>query len=213
MGERGSSRGATGPAGNELRVGDELSLGADYMAGGSTAILGKRGSGKTYTCRVLAEELLAAHVHLVILDPMGAFWGLRAGLDGTSQGLPIPIFGGQHGDVPLESSAGALMADLVVEERLSMILDMSGFTSRTQERSFAAAFFDRLYRRNRDLVHVLIDEADLYAPQKPQQQEAPLLATMENLVRRGRNKGIGVSMTSQRHVDCTSEQVRSYRRS
>lgn len=198
MGARGSSRGSTAPAGNDLRVAAELSLGADYMAGGSTAILGKRGSGKTYTCRVLAEELLAAHVHLVILDPMGAFWGLRAGVDGTSEGLPIPIFGGQHGDIPLESSAGALIADLVVEERLSMILDMSGFTSRTQERSFAAAFFDRLYRRNRDLVHVLIDEADLYAPQKPQQQEVPLLATMENLVRRGRNKGIGVSMTSQR---------------
>lgn len=86
---------------------------------------------------MLAEELFAAKVHLVILDPMGVL---------------IPIFGGRHADAPLEPDAGTLMADLVVEERLSMILDMSGFQSRTQERNFAAGFFDRLYRRNQDLM-------------------------------------------------------------
>lgn len=75
------------------------------------------------------------------------------------------------------------MADLAVDEHLSMILDLSGFGSRTQERTWAAAFFDRLYRRNQDLVHVIIDEADLFGPQRPRAQDAPLLATMENLVR------------------------------
>lgn len=79
-----------------------------------------------------------------------------------------------------------------------MILDISSFSSRTQERNFASAFFDRLYRRNHDLVHVIVDEADMFAPQRPRGQDAPLLATMENLVRRGRNRGIGVTMTSQR---------------
>lgn len=184
--------------GGELDIAPGLTLPADYVAGGSLAILGKRGSGKTFASRVLSEELFAAQVHLVILDPMGVFWGLRSGADGVSDGLPIPIFGGQHADAPLEPDAGTLMADLVVEERLSMILDISGFSSRTQERNFASAFFDRLYRRNHDLVHVIVDEADMFAPQRPRGQDAPLLATMENLVRRGRNRGIGVTMTSQR---------------
>ncbi|MBO0881498.1 MAG: ATP-binding protein, partial [Mycobacterium sp.] len=103
-----------------------------------------------------------------------------------------------HGDAPLESSAGTLMADLVVEEGLSMILDLSGFGSRAQERTFASAFLDRLYRTNTDLVHLIVDEADLFAAQKPRREDTHLLVTMENIVRRGRNKGIGCTLASQR---------------
>lgn len=183
---------------NQLKIATGLTLDADYIAGASLALLGKRGAGKTYACRVLAESLFDAHVQTVIVDPMGVFWGLRSSADGEQEGLPIPVFGGEHGDAPLESSAGALMADLVVEEGLSMILDLSGFGSRTQERTFAAAFLDRLYRANKDLVHLIVDEADLFAPQKPRREDAHLLVTMENIVRRGRNKGIGITMASQR---------------
>lgn len=183
---------------NTLKIAPDLSLDADYIAGASVALLGKRGAGKTYASRVLAESLFDAHVQTVIIDPMGVFWGLRASASGEQDGLPIPVFGGEHGDAPLESTAGALMADLVVEEGLSMILDLSGFGSRTQERTFAAAFLDRLYRTNKDLVHLVVDEADLFAPQKPRREDAHLLVTMENIVRRGRNKGIGITMASQR---------------
>jgi hypothetical protein len=183
---------------NTLQVASGLQLDADFVAGASVALLGQRGAGKTYACRVLAEELVGAHVQTVIVDPMGVFWGLRSSADGETEGLPIPVFGGSHGDVPLEPSAGALMADLVVDEGLSMILDLSGFSSRTQERAFAAGFFDRLYRTNSDLVHLIVDEADLFAPQKPRRDDAHLLVTMENIVRRGRNKGIGLTMATQR---------------
>ncbi len=183
---------------NELRIAPGLALDADYVAGGSFGILSKKGAGKTYTGRILVEEMFAAKVQVVVVDPMGAWWGLRSSADGEEEGLPLPVFGGLHGDAPLEPSAGALMADLVVNEGLSLILDLKGFSSRTQERQFAAAFFDRLYRRNHDLVHLFIDEADLFAPQKPRGQDAPLLATVENIVRRGRNNGIGSTLITQR---------------
>lgn len=183
---------------DHVNIAPSLRMDADFVGGASLALLGQRGSGKTYASRVLAEELLAAHVQTVILDPMGVFWGLRSSAAGTRQGLPIPVFGGKQGDAPLESSAGTLMADLAVKEGLSMILDLSGFGTRSQERAFASAFLDRLYRTNRDLLHLIVDEADLFAPQKPRGQDAPLLATMENIVRRGRNKGLGVTMATQR---------------
>lgn len=181
-----------------LNLGQGLSLEADYLAGRSLALLGKRGAGKTFTCRVLVEEFHKAEVQTVIVDPMGVFWGLRSSANGQRSGLPIPVFGGSHADAPLEPSAGALMADLAVEEGLSMILDLSGFTSRTQERTFAGAYFDRLYRANKHLLHLVVDEADLFAPQKPKAQDAPLLAITENIVRRGRNKGLGITLASQR---------------
>lgn len=183
-----------------MKIAPGFTLDPDYLAGRSIALVGKKGSGKTFAMRVLVEEFHAARVQTVIIDPMGVFWGLRSSADGASEGLPIPVFGGMHGDAPLEHTAGELMADLAVGEGLSMVLDLSGFTSRTQERQFALAFLDRLYRSNKDrnLIHVMVDEADLFSPQKPRPQDAPLLAVMENLVRRGRNFGIGTTLATQR---------------
>lgn len=158
---------------DQLRIASDLRLGADFVAGASTALLGQRGSGKTYASRVLSEELLAAGVQTVILDPMGVFWGLRSSATGTKEGLPIPVFGGKHGDAPLEPSAGTLMADLAVEEGLSMILDLSSFGTRTQGRTFAAAFLARLYRTNRHLLHLVVDEADLFARHRSHAAQTP----------------------------------------
>jgi hypothetical protein len=176
-----------------------LQLDPDYIGGGTFALLAKKGWGKTYAMRVMAEEFAKTGVPFVALDPMDAFWGVRASKDGKgSGGLDIPIFGGEHGDVPLEPTAGKLMADLVVEEGLSMVLSIAHFGSRAAERRFALDFLGRLYRTNRDLVHLLIDEADLFAPQKPQAGDQKLLGETENIVRRGRNKGIGITLGTQR---------------
>lgn len=83
-------------------------------------ILGKRGSGKTTTASVFAEELLKANLPLVIVDPTGAWWGLRSSKDGKRDGFPITILGGDHGDVPLEETAG--------EEAPPLVLDLSALS-------------------------------------------------------------------------------------
>ena len=57
------------------------------------AILAKRGAGKTYTAAVLVEEMMGAGVPVVIVDPVGVWWGLRSSADGTAEGLPVVIFG------------------------------------------------------------------------------------------------------------------------
>lgn len=181
-----------------LRIADGLTLDPDYIGGGGLAILAKKGAGKTYAGKVIAEELWAHKVPFVAVDPVGAWWGLRMNPDATGEGLSVPIFGGPHADVPLERTGGRLVADLIVDERLSAILDLSGFESHAAERQFMRDFLERLYRRNRDLVHLLIDEADLFAPQQPQPGDRPLLGAMENVVRRGRQHGIGATLITQR---------------
>lgn len=188
-----------------LRPAPGIALAVDQAAGWTYGVLAKKGAGKTYTGRVMAEEFHAAGIPFCVLDPTGAWWGLRAagavptdGSKGADEGLPVVIFGGEHADVPLEPTAGKLMADLLVEDRIPMVLDLSGLGTRAGERRFAHDFLDRLYRRNRELVHLFVDEADLFAPQKPAAGDQPLLGVMENLVRRGRIKGIGVTLISQR---------------
>lgn len=183
---------------SKLRIAPGLELDADYMGGGTFALLAKKGAGKTYQGRVIAEELWKAKVPFVALDPMDAWWGLRAAADGKGEGIPVAIFGGPHGDAPLERTSGKLMADLVVDDGLSMVLSLKHFGSRAAERQFALDFLERLYRRNSELVHLLIDEADLFAPQRPQAGDQPLLGVTENIVRRGRNSGIGITLITQR---------------
>lgn len=113
-----------GSENNQLQISDDLSLPAEAVTQ-TFAILAKRGVGKTYTALVIVEELLKASLRVVVADPVGVCWGLRAGADGRSAGLPIIIFGGDHGDIPLEPSAGGMIADLIVDEEFSAVLDMS----------------------------------------------------------------------------------------
>lgn len=161
------------------------------------AILAKRGVGKTYTASVLAEELLKAGLQVVVVDPIGVWWGLRAAADGKGPGLPIVILGGDHGDLPLTEKSGELIADLVVDERLAAVLDLSGFRKGEQTR-FMQDFAERLYHRNRAPLHLVLDEADAFAPQRPMPGQQRLLGAIEDLVRRGRARGLGVTLVTQR---------------
>lgn len=174
-------------------------------------ILAKRGAGKTYTAAVMAEEMLEAGLPVVVIDPLGVHWGLRSSADGKSAGYPVVIFGGEHADVPLEESAGTLIADVLIDQRFPAVLDLSLLTKSAMRR-FMTAFLTRLYHRNRDALHMVIDEADLFAPQSSGRtggDSAPLLGAMEDLVRRGRSRGIGCTLITQRpavlHKDVLSQ--------
>lgn len=173
----------------------------------TAAILAQRRKGKTYTASVIAEEMVAAKQPFVALDPTGAWWGLRAGADGTSEGLPVVVLGGQHGDIPLERTGGKLVADLVVEEPGYYVIDFSLFESGQAERQFAIDFAERLYRAKgqpgRDFpLHLFVDEADRFVPQQlrkgSNETSAQLLGAFEAIVRRGGIRGLGTTLISQR---------------
>ena len=71
-----------------IRLANDLALPIQAVTK-TFAILAIRGSGKTYTGAVLAEGLLEAGQHVVVFDPVGVWWGLRASADGKGPGLPI----------------------------------------------------------------------------------------------------------------------------
>src|SRR3990167_7755643 len=107
-----------------LHIAPTLSLPADAITQ-TFGILAVRGAGKSNLGAVMAEGMFEAGLPFVVVDPVGSWFGLRSSGDGKKPGLAVPIFGGRHGDVPLERTAGNLIADMVVEERLSCVLDVS----------------------------------------------------------------------------------------
>lgn len=165
--------------------------------------LGTSGSGKTYGAGTAIERLLSRNSRVIISDPLGVWFGLRLNAEGTApSGYDVVIFGGERGDLPLNEHAGALIGETIAGMKESAILDLSDLGTKAAERRFMLGFLTALYRHaSKEPVHVVFDEADLWAPQQirdREQEPAKLLGMMETIVRRGRVKGFIPWLISQR---------------
>jgi hypothetical protein len=174
----------------------------------SVAIIGRTGSGKTYTAKGLVEQLLRDQARVCIIDPLGVWWGLRSSVDGTKPAFPIVVFGGDHADVPLTDGMGAALAGSLGTANIPAIVDVSEFSMAGRVR-FVTAFLEELYQVNRSPLTLVIDEADMFAPQRPQKDQLTMLGRMETICRRGRVRGFRPWLITQRpaslHKACLSQ--------
>ena len=131
------------------------------------AIIGTAGSGKTYTAKGFVEQLLDGGARVTIVDPLGVWWGLRASADGSAAGYPVVVFGGNHADVAITAEMGSALGRMIATEALVCVVDLSELGSSAARRRFMAAFSEALYEANEEPLHLVLDEADLWAPQRP----------------------------------------------
>jgi hypothetical protein len=163
------------------------------------AILGKTGSGKTYAAKGVVERILSDGGRVCIIDPTGAWHGLRSSATGKSAGFPVVIFGGEHADLPLGSAHGEALAEIIGTASTPAIIDTS--LMRVGERTrFFADFADALVRKNKGPLHLIIDEAHLFAPQGKvnDPQSGAMLHAANNLVSLGRSRGLRIILITQR---------------
>lgn len=182
-----------------IKIAEDLSLPLDATTQ-KLAFLARSGAGKTYAAGKLVEELVHAKQQVVIVDPVGVWWGLRLAADGKKPGIPIYVFGGQHQDVPLEPTGGRLAAELIVAHGLSVVLDVSPFTGGEQRRfvtDFATALLHEK-KRQRSPLMVVWEECQDFVPQRVLGPAAQMVGAMERLIKQGRNFGIGTTLISQR---------------
>jgi DNA helicase HerA-like ATPase len=194
-----------------LAISESLSLPLN-VATQAVAIFGIRGGGKTNTAGVIAEELLRAGVPIAVIDPTDAWWGLRSSRDGQSEGFSVFIFGGSHGDLPLEEGDGKAIAEFVVSEQVPVILSLRHLRKGAQRR-FVTEFCGELYHlkgkpENRSPLTVFIDEAPTFVPQKVFGDAALVVGAVEDLVSKGRISGFGVVLIAQRPATLNAD-VRS----
>lgn len=190
-----------------LRLAPNLLLPRADIATQTYGAVGRKRSGKTYAAGKLVELVYSAGAPVVILDPVGNWYGLRLAADGKSPGLPIPVFGGLHADVPLEPDAGATIGRLVVERQLSAVLDVSQLRKNKQKhfaRCFAEELFHRAQKAQRPML-VVFEEAHRWAPEAGGTGDKPLLGAVEDIVRLGGNCGLGCVMITQRPQSINKE--------
>lgn len=177
----------------------------DLIPSGATekhiAFLGSTGSGKTSAAkRGLIEPALEAARRVIVLDPTGAWWGLRLAADGKRKGMQIYIFGGDHGDYPLRARDAALLAETFATSSDSAVFDMSLMIV-SERTAFFTEFAETIRRKNKGPLHLVIDEAHLFMPQAGAASGGAVPAMLHagnNLVSLGRSRGLRIALISQR---------------
>jgi hypothetical protein len=110
------------------------------------AIVDTSGSGKTYAARGLVERLIDRGARVCVVDPLGVWWGMRAGADGAASPSPYPVVvvGGRHADVALDEGMGAAFGRLVGTHEMACVVDVSDLGSASARHGFMTAFTEAL---------------------------------------------------------------------
>lgn len=180
-----------------------LTIPAADLATEVVASLGQRGSGKSNGAGVIAEGLLASGVQVIVLDHVGIWFSLRLDESGKRPSpYRIPVLGGQHGDIALVATTGAVVAEALARSGSSAVLDVSAFSKGDRCR-FAADFAEAFFAAKKlhpGPVQILLEEAQRYVPQKlfAGQGLERMLGAFEEIAEVGRNYGVGLHLISQR---------------
>lgn len=175
------------------------------------SILAMRGAGKSNTAVVMAEEMHKAGLHWFAIDPKGDWWGIQSSATGKKAGLDVPVFGGEHGNFPIYPDSGAALAELIVDQQISAVIDLSEFTNAEMFRFLGGpdfgeggkgdGFFARLYKkknRNQPPTHAFLEEVDEYLPQQVTSRIAKLHYDGQKVSTKGRFRGLGATCATQR---------------
>lgn len=168
----------------------------------STAVIGRKRVGKSNTAAVITEEAFDHHAQVIVIDPKGDWWGLRSSADGKTAGYPVVVIGGREAMLPLNSFAGAALADWVVDTGHSVVIDVSELNNTETDR-LVSTFLLRLRDRKKAKpgpIFLVIDEADELAPEDTRFGAAFLktLGAVIWMVKRGGFLGIGTLVITQR---------------
>lgn len=181
----------------------ELGLNLERLLAGRLLVQGSSGAGKSHCLRKIIEESFE-YLTVIIVDPEGEFANLAEHIGATSlkaaelatDGLTAAAMRARHHRLPLHLD----LTDLEPDERISK----------------AAAFFSGLIGAPREdwvnTVLVAIDEAHLLAPHvasssRDAETRRLGVATLTDLCARGRKRGIGTVVATQRLAKLSSSVV------
>lgn len=162
-------------------------------------ILGKTGSGKSNLAKTIVEGLLDDGARVCVIDPTGTWYGLRLTRDRKPSPYQVVMFGGNHADIAIGRTHGAAVAEAIGTTTTPAVIDTRTMTV-AERTEFFTAFAETLLQRNRGPLHLVIDEAHLFAPQGrvADPRSGAMVHAANNLVSLGRGIGLRIILISQR---------------
>jgi hypothetical protein len=173
-------RSATGPVGMDL----------DTLLRTRLLVQANSGGGKSWLLRLLAEQIFGK-VPIIIIDPEDEFSSLR-----EKFGF---VLVGKGGETPADPRSAELVAQKLLELNASAVCNIADLKPAARHRwvrLFLEAIMDAPRKLWRPRV-IMPDEAHLFCPEKGQ-GESEAFAAMQDLVTRGRKRGLCPMLFTQR---------------
>jgi hypothetical protein len=180
----------TGVLLGQTAKGADVELDLQELVTGRTFLCAISGAGKSHTDRRIIEQIFG-QVGIIVIDVEGEYASLR-------EKFPFLIIGK---DVPLVPEAAEFLADQVLAEELSVIIDGSdpNLDDATFQ-EFVQRFLDRfiaLETTKRKPYLVVAEEADELAPEHNFARSLCGPA-IKKLAKKGRKRGVGIIVVTQR---------------
>ena len=172
------------------------------LRGASVTILGRKGTGKSTTLRVLIEELLEQRRACVIVDPQDEYYTLGERYDIIVAGRTT------HARVPLDPAKAGALAEFSLTHNVPVVLSLKKYAD--EERfELLKNFFTRLWELEEDarkLYFLFLEEAHVYLPQVG---TTPVFGILSDIFLQGRKNGLATFLATQRsqkiHKDTISQ--------
>lgn len=181
-------------------IGQGLTCDLDRLVDTRLLVQANSGGGKSWCVRRLLEQT-HGQVQQLVIDPEGEFASLRERFD-------YVLAARQGGDTAVDPRAAKLLAERLLELKVSAILDIYELKAHERIR-FVRLFLEALVDAPKTLWHpalVVVDEAHVYCPEKGEAESAgPVI----DLATRGRKRGFCAVLATQRlsklHKDAAAE--------
>jgi DNA-binding transcriptional ArsR family regulator len=177
-------------------AGESYTLPVEDLLTGRTFITGKSGSGKSNTGSVVAEELLAQNLPLLVVDVDGEYWGLKEEFELLHVGAT------EECDLQVGPEHAGKLAELALEQLVPIILDVSGYLDDEEADALVRETARELFKREQSALQpflMLVEEIHEYIPEGGGLDETGKM--LIRVAKRGRKRGLGVMGLSQRPAD------------
>ncbi len=174
-----------------LNISEDLQIDLKKVIGRCISILGIRGSGKTNTSAVVLEEMLKYKYPMTIVDIDGEYWGLK-------EKYELLVVGNtKNADIQVNVEHARQIAGMSISKNIPVILDMSGFLYEdTYE--FLLNYMEEIWdlsAKYRKPYEIILEEAHEFLPQGTKNDLKEILT---RIALRGRKRGLGIIILSQR---------------
>lgn len=169
-------------------------------------LAGTTGAGKSNTARTIVEYNMWKGRRTLIIDVTGDWWGIKSSADGRKSGLPFIVFGGEHADIPIDTNMGAQLGQILATKNIPAVIDLQLFSPERMA-TFLTPFFENMYRLNREVLHLVLDEAHRYLPQQVRSFQARLVHQIGDIVTGGRSRGFKLMIVTQRPAKINKDPI------
>jgi hypothetical protein len=184
----------------KLRLSPDLAIDTDdYKREGLRfSILAMSGHGKSNAAADLVEDVLDNHAQVIIIEPIPEWHTLKARYNN------VVVVGGPYQDLPLEPAFAHEYVKAALDKGISLVVNVSDIEDDADQIKFVSTFLWNLYRleqKYRRVLFLVLEEADIWAPQMWDQVTKQSLSRVSLIAKHGRKIGIFPILISQRPAD------------